>query len=207
MFVCLLLLLLLFCSWCGPYMGHDGSRDRTRGWVVQKCRMRVAIFVVAQYAALRSLALDLEYFSDVLEWPCAVDRMYNPVTHLGDVILEGPCSLTRRSVQWLTYLGDVILEWPCSLTGRSVQWLTYLGDVILEWPCSLTRRSVQWLTYLGDCVPEGRPGIFDIFPLSRISALSFDSPFLSPPLFFCLVILLFYLVIPPPPEHIPHSFR
>ena len=39
--------------------------------------------------------------------------------------------------------------------------------------------------------PEGRPGMSDISPLSGISGLSFDSPFLSLLLFFCLVLLLF----------------
>ena len=42
--------------------------------------------------------------------------------------------------------------------------------------------------------PEGRPGMCDSTLLSGISGLSFDSPFLSPLLFFCLV-LLFCLVI------------
>ena len=31
----------------------------------------------------------------------------------------------------------------------------------------------------------------DLFPMSGILGLSFDSPFLSPLLFFCLVLLLF----------------
>ena len=39
--------------------------------------------------------------------------------------------------------------------------------------------------------PEGRPGMSDISPLSGISRLSFDSPVLSPLLFFSLVLLLF----------------
>ena len=43
-------------------------------------------------------------------------------------------------------------------------------------------------------VREGKPGIFDVPPppppLSGISGLSLDSPFLSPLLFFCLVLLL-----------------
>ena len=40
--------------------------------------------------------------------------------------------------------------------------------------------------------PEGRPGMSDVLLLSGISGLSFDSPFLSPLLFFfCLVLLLF----------------
>ena len=46
--------------------------------------------------------------------------------------------------------------------------------------------------------PEGRPGMSEVFLLSGISGLSFDSPFLSPLLFFsvwsscsfCLVIFL-----------------
>lgn len=37
--------------------------------------------------------------------------------------------------------------------------------------------------------PEGMPGMPDIFPLSGILGLSFDSCFQSPPLFFCLVLL------------------
>ena len=40
-------------------------------------------------------------------------------------------------------------------------------------------------------VPEGRPGMSDVSPLSGISVLSFDSTSLSPHLFFCLVLLLF----------------
>ena len=39
--------------------------------------------------------------------------------------------------------------------------------------------------------PEGRPGMSDVSPLSRISGLSFDSTLLSPLLFFCLVLLPF----------------
>ena len=39
--------------------------------------------------------------------------------------------------------------------------------------------------------PEGRPGMSDVSPLSRISGLSFDSTLLSPLLFICLVLLLF----------------
>ena len=44
--------------------------------------------------------------------------------------------------------------------------------------------------------PKGRPGMFDVTPLSGISELSFDSPFLFPFLFFdlfsfSLVLLLF----------------
>ena len=40
-------------------------------------------------------------------------------------------------------------------------------------------------------IPEGRPGMSDVSPLSGISGLSFDSTLLSPLLFFCLVLLLF----------------
>ena len=39
--------------------------------------------------------------------------------------------------------------------------------------------------------PEERPEMSDISPLSGISGLSFDSPVLSPLLFFSLVLLLF----------------
>ena len=39
--------------------------------------------------------------------------------------------------------------------------------------------------------PEGSLGMSDVSFLSGISGLSFDSPFLSPLLFFCLVLLLF----------------
>ena len=39
--------------------------------------------------------------------------------------------------------------------------------------------------------PTGRPGISDVLSQSGISGLSFDSPFLSPLLFFCLVLLFF----------------
>ena len=39
--------------------------------------------------------------------------------------------------------------------------------------------------------PKGGQGMSDVSPLSGISGLSFDSPFLSPLLFFCLVLLLF----------------
>ena len=38
--------------------------------------------------------------------------------------------------------------------------------------------------------PEGRPGMYDVPPLSEISGLSFDSSFLSPLSFFCQVLLL-----------------
>ena len=39
--------------------------------------------------------------------------------------------------------------------------------------------------------PEGRPGMSDVFPLSGISGLSFDSTLLSLVLFFGLVLVLF----------------
>ena len=39
--------------------------------------------------------------------------------------------------------------------------------------------------------PEGRPGMSDVFPLSGISGLSFDSTLASPLSFFCLVLLPF----------------
>ena len=39
--------------------------------------------------------------------------------------------------------------------------------------------------------PQGRPEMSDVFPLSGISGLSFDSTLLSPLFFFCLVLLLF----------------
>ena len=44
---------------------------------------------------------------------------------------------------------------------------------------------------VGVCVnSEGRPVMYDAFSLSGIAKLSFDSPFLSPLLFFCLVLLI-----------------
>ena len=54
--------------------------------------------------------------------------------------------------------------------------------------------------------PEGRPGMCDSTLLSGISGLSFDSPFLSPLLFFCLV-LLFCLVIFFLSCHFPYFFQ
>ena len=48
------------------------------------------------------------------------------------------------------------------------------------------------IVFLTVLPPEGRPGMSDVTLLSGISGLSFDSPFLSPLLFFfCLVLLLF----------------
>ena len=50
-------------------------------------------------------------------------------------------------------------------------------------------------------LPEGRPGMSDVSPLSGISGLSFDTTLLSPLLFFCLVLLpfLFYRFLPAGP--------
>ena len=49
-------------------------------------------------------------------------------------------------------------------------------------------ESVMWFRLkcenLSRQYPEGRPGMFDVSLLSGISGLSFDSPFLSPLLFF-----------------------
>ena len=49
------------------------------------------------------------------------------------------------------------------------------------------RHSIKLNIY-----PERRPGMSEVpHPLSGISGLSFDSPFLSPLLFFCAVLMLF----------------
>ena len=50
--------------------------------------------------------------------------------------------------------------------------------------------SMSFLREFSRLTPEGRPGMFDVSPLSGISGLSFDSTLLSPLLFFCLVLLL-----------------
>ena len=70
--------------------------------------------------------------------------------------------------------------------------------------------SETWLCYLLTVHPEGKPGISDIFPLSGLSGLSFDSTLLSPLLFFCLVLLLFlsytfFFLLANFPENFPEN--
>ena len=49
--------------------------------------------------------------------------------------------------------------------------------------CYLDQMFIVTVTF-NSSGPEGRPGMSDVFLLSGISGLSFDSPFLSPLLFF-----------------------
>ena len=58
--------------------------------------------------------------------------------------------------------------------------------------------------------PEGRPGMSDVSLLSGISGLSFDSPFLSPLLFFsalsfCSFCLVIFLLMVHSPDFFPEN--
>ena len=55
----------------------------------------------------------------------------------------------------------------------------------------LKESSEHGMGMFGKGAPKGGWGCLMFFPMSGISGLSFDSPFLSPLLFFCLVLLLF----------------
>ena len=59
------------------------------------------------------------------------------------------------------------------------------------------RTTVIWSVacHLWHLEPRREVGSVWYFPLSGISGLSFDSPFLSPHFFFCLVPLLFFFLI------------
>ena len=56
-------------------------------------------------------------------------------------------------------------------------------------------------------IPEGRPRMLDVSPVSGILGLSLDSTLLSPVLFFCLVLLPFlsYLFLPAGPFSLTFS--
>ena len=57
--------------------------------------------------------------------------------------------------------------------------------------CLVLLPSYVTLSVFIPASSEGRPGMSDVSPLSRISGLSFDSTLLSPLMFFCLVLLPF----------------
>ena len=63
-----------------------------------------------------------------------------------------------------------------------------LGPTATHW----NDLPYQWTDLL--TFPEVQPGMSHVFPLSGVSELPFDSPFLSPLLFFSLVLFVFSLL-------------
>ena len=107
------------------------------------------------------------------------------------------------------------MRWPCKCTQCLVSYLgTWSSFYTRSWCClvSLAMNKgcmsrvflvVSVVNPLAIC-PEGRLGIPDYPALAStlwpgISGLSFNFPFLSPALFFCLVLLLFLSSVSPPP--------
>ena len=71
--------------------------------------------------------------------------------------------------------------------------------------------SVSISVCLSGKLPEGRLGMSDVSPLSGISGLSSDSPFLSPLLFFlpspfALTVLSFFLLMVHSPVYFTRKF-
>ena len=92
-------------------------------------------------------------------------------------------TINSKTAYWVNALSKcLILEWKYISDFRPSYWSKWMA-FLLYCQC----HSAFWTV----SVPEGRPGISDISPLSGISGLSFDSTLLIPLMFFSLDLLLF----------------
>ena len=111
-------------------------------------------------------------------------------------LATGKNASLETEVGWLVHSYMMIMMinfFYCAPFCKSPEcWERHKDRLILSFTHTRTcTRAHTHSLFLSLAPPEGRPGMSDVSLLSRISGLSFDSPFLSPLIFFWLVLLLF----------------